>query len=201
MKLNDLVYFVSDFLTWLEYGQMMPNTFHFESIFKKIGNLKSPTQDQIATIIEDAFEKIDFISSEQKILKRIGKHIVEYIDMLLKDKTLTNKNDKSVKNWEYKGYKYFGNSPQTIEVTEQLNSDYFSMYLAKKIDYDHFAELVVLSFARNFRVYRQMTVKRMELGIKLLYNAIEMQASVNSRELFTPHEVAAMTDRLKSKAL
>ena len=121
--------------------------------------------------------------------------------MLLKDKTLTNKNDKSVKNWEYKGYKYFGNSPQTIEVTEQLNSDYFSMYLAKKIDYDHFAELVVLSFARNFRVYRQMTVKRMELGIKLLYNAIEMQASVNSRELFTPPEVAAMTDRLKSKAL
>lgn len=28
MRMNEFVYFVSDFLTWMEYGQMMPNTFH-----------------------------------------------------------------------------------------------------------------------------------------------------------------------------
>lgn len=96
----------------------------------------------------------------------------EYIEMLIKDKSLTKANDKAVKSWEFKGYKYFGNSPQTIEINEQMNSDYFRMYLLKKIEYEHYSELIVLGFARTFRVYRQMTIKRIELGINMLYDAI-----------------------------
>lgn len=53
-----------------------------------------------------------------------------------------------------------------------MNSDYFRMYLLKKIEYEHYSELIVLGFARTFRVYRQMTIKRIELGINMLYDAI-----------------------------
>jgi len=130
----------------------------YEYLLKSDLNVKTITAN-----IMQRFEEYSFGIEERPQVKEIARLMLEYKNLydLDVDTSKRSSSREAVKKYEYQGFKFFGNAPQS-EVTDiSFFKTYLILALDNKITWEHYFETFMFDYMRGFRRFPTMSINRL----------------------------------------
>ena len=177
-KMHAIIYLALDYLTYVEYGKkLQADTYYYEKpIFKKIIKA-SQSSDRFqrsrnaARIIADNFEEYKF---QPDTILKLGAQMIYYKIGNEKDGKEKAKDDDPLA-YRIADLKYF----QAWDYNKRFKNEellkYVLKYLKGEIGFDEFGEAHLVFYLSAFRKYKHMTASRLELGARVLKEALSLQ--------------------------
>jgi len=129
---------------------------------------------------------------------------VQILAILLKEYQKVKSEDKDKKHDAVQVKKYsikptYFTNMEGVEVDEKMLQQHMLLFVRDEIPYNHLAEITVIDFVKTFRSYKNMSIARIKMGVKLLNEAIRLQMVEHNRSKLTPNEKTQIRDRLQTK--